>query len=940
MITRRRKRLTKSLLIARYRLFGWLGAPVRVTLAAVGAIIAAAAVVLAALDETPSAALGITAVVAAAAAAGVVPRWDRRHRPVNELRSSNRSVARVLREHPYIMRQHRKSAVLWTLNRTRSVPGREFLAFLASGGALSLERILAALGDYRDPQLRRKAHRVLRPLDAVWTPELAKILFTHGASANEALSSATLYEYLATRFGMHRLSRGHLHNWTEALLAAGLADQAAELLRSWDEHGDIESRLLADTVNPFSYDERSSERSGDVEAWLRYVNAPLIGAGLEPVSVGEGSVEPLDRIVCEPTELIDGAESVTVVITAFCPDEKLLSATRSALRSSWRNLRVLIVDDASGPEYDDIYRQMLELDPRVDVERLTENGGTYAARNFALANVTSDLVTFQDSDDWMHPRRIQRQVEHLREHPELLANLSSSVRVTDQLEFSNHRPIAAKLCEPSILLRRERVVATVGYFDRVRKNADAEYRRRIGAFSGEDVPIVEPIALTWQRSTLGSLSFAEIGRDWVSQPRRVHTDAASMWHERIAEGSASALLPDGPRRDAVFYAPPEVRGTQPDSHFDVVFLSDWLVRGRHGTASHANEDELVALLAAGYRVAIAHVEAFWSMNDAFSRFSTGVLDLLASGRIELVQLNAHIETDLLVIRFPPLLEFLNPSRSGIRAGRVVVVATQAPQDSDGSVHRYDVALCSQRVTEAFGLAPSWIPQGPTVRAAIADLVAPRSLSELDLGSVIDRGRWATAERPRDRDQPVVGRYSRDHISTWPATRRAARQAYSSARFDTVIMGASRSLTQLFGDRAWPRRWIVYDDGARATAHFLSRLDFFVYFCAETQPAVEERFLLEALASGVVVILPRRFEPVFGDAALYREPREVEQTVLELFADPDTYRAQVERGWRHLEQNCDAASYVSRIRLLLPEQSRPTVSAIGTADVRPLGTHAD
>jgi hypothetical protein len=639
--------------------------------------------------------------------------------------------------------------------------------------------------------------------------------------------------------------------------------------------------------------------------------------GLEGVSLDGGSGSAIDRIRCESTDRIESPTRVTVVITSFRPDHSLETSVRATLASTWTNLEVLVVDDASGDQFSTVYDEVAGLDPRVRVERLDRNRGTYAGRNLALELATGEFVTFQDSDDWMHPRRIQLQVEHLLAHPELPANATRSVRVTDEVEFSNTRSLEAKICEPSILLRRKVVLNRIGFFDLVRKNGDTEYRRRLQAAFGVEVPVIREVPLTWQRTSSGSLSHGEVAREWISQARRAYMNCFAAWHERIAAGTADPYLAASETRTAPFYAPPEVFGGDHDApSFDVIFLSNWLVNGSQGGSQRSNEEEIRALTQAGYRVGVAHLDAFWFMWPRRLRFSDRLVDLLNDGVVELVQLDSTTTTDLMVIRYPPVLQFATPERSAIVAGRVLIVANQPPYDRDGSGRRYDINTVSSTAHALFGQWPVWAPQGPLVRELLEVLVAPSQVLRVDVPAILDAESWRVERAPRSGRRPVVGRYSRDIPTKWPDSRADVLAAYSSPRFDTRIMGGPNALLRLLGDSSgWPSTWTVLEEGAVDTRDFLRGIDFFVYFHAKTYREAFGRSIVEAMASGAVVVLPESFQPVFGTAAVYCTPDEVESVVLRFLADDGEYESQQARGFGFVNTRSSYGSYVSLVRAL-------------------------
>src|SRR5262249_9575451 len=96
----------------------------------------------------------------------------------------------------------------------------------------------------------------------------------------------------------------------------------------------------------------------------------------------------------------------------------LRPSVESILRQTYVNLEVLLVDDGST---DGCFATIQDLlDPRIRILR-QENRGKPAALNYALAELRGAFYAVQDADDLSHPRRIEKQLECMREHPDVAA---------------------------------------------------------------------------------------------------------------------------------------------------------------------------------------------------------------------------------------------------------------------------------------------------------------------------------------------------------------------------------------------------------------------------------------------------------------------------------------------------------------------------------------
>lgn len=106
---------------------------------------------------------------------------------------------------------------------------------------------------------------------------------------------------------------------------------------------------------------------------------------------------------------------VSVVIPMFNRIATIRRAIDSALAQSFRDIEVIVVDDASSDE--SVAAVAAIDDPRLRLLRRDQNGGASAARNTGVAASRGSLVAFLDSDDEWFPRKLEIQVAALEAAP-------------------------------------------------------------------------------------------------------------------------------------------------------------------------------------------------------------------------------------------------------------------------------------------------------------------------------------------------------------------------------------------------------------------------------------------------------------------------------------------------------------------------------------------
>lgn len=112
---------------------------------------------------------------------------------------------------------------------------------------------------------------------------------------------------------------------------------------------------------------------------------------------------------------------VSLIIPTYNRAPLLGRAIRSVLAQSFRNFELLIVDDSSSDNSEEVVRSF--LDSRIRYVRHKTNCGAPAARNTGIRLSRGEYIAFLDSDDELLPDKIEVQLRKFQENPARLSNL-------------------------------------------------------------------------------------------------------------------------------------------------------------------------------------------------------------------------------------------------------------------------------------------------------------------------------------------------------------------------------------------------------------------------------------------------------------------------------------------------------------------------------------
>ena len=616
---------------------------------------------------------------------------------------------------------------------------------------------------------------------------------------------------------------------------------------------------------------------------------------------------------------------VSILVPVYKAETFIRVAINSLLAQTWSNIEIVAVDDCSPDNSLDILKELAENDSRLKVYSNEENLGAYGTRNKALSLATGDYITVHDSDDWSHPQMLEVQLGAMMSEPRLKITCSMMARVQPDLRFIL-RPQRNNLdyihrSYPSVLIKREDLKA-LGEWDGVSANADDEFVQRARMLWGNDsvkdiltdVPLsfflVHENSLTQNKKTsLNSLTFG-IRYEYSRQAKYWKANKVGKEPQQVVTHRTSLKSPF-----------PIPAGLAPNNwpinkHYDLVIISDLSLLG--GTR-RCNEGYIAAALSAGLRVGLFH----WPRYDLkIADIAKEYTELTYNDNVDMLVHEDEITANLVLIHHPPILKYEIDAVPTITCDKVGVLVNQSPMQLwSEEPHYYSENEVNALCERLFDKTPIWIPISSIVEKTLTlagggenilqEVWFPPFSKELpDSMSTLAEG-FGSNER-----NIIIGRHSRDHWTKWPATAFDLKHAYCIDRnnIEVQILGGAKTPRKLFG--SIPANWNVFEFDTVDVSEFINGLDFFLHFTNEDYIEEFGRNIMEAMALGRVVILPESYQIVFGDAAVYCKPKEVESVVMSYWNDKNKYLSQATRGFNFVKQNCSLDVTEARLERIL------------------------
>ena len=116
---------------------------------------------------------------------------------------------------------------------------------------------------------------------------------------------------------------------------------------------------------------------------------------------------------------MDNQPLVSVIMGVYNGSATLEQAVRSVLDQTYRNLELIICDDASTDDTWERLQTLAQRDSRIRLVRNTRNQGAGGARDRCLEQARGSYIALMDADDVSMPTRLEKQIEALENAPEL-----------------------------------------------------------------------------------------------------------------------------------------------------------------------------------------------------------------------------------------------------------------------------------------------------------------------------------------------------------------------------------------------------------------------------------------------------------------------------------------------------------------------------------------
>lgn len=105
---------------------------------------------------------------------------------------------------------------------------------------------------------------------------------------------------------------------------------------------------------------------------------------------------------------------VSVITASYNAGRFIEETIKSVLSQTYTDLELIIVDDCSTDNTEEIVNKYIKIDSRIRFYKLKENSGAAVVRNTALGKAEGRFIAFLDSDDLWDKEKLEKQINFMK----------------------------------------------------------------------------------------------------------------------------------------------------------------------------------------------------------------------------------------------------------------------------------------------------------------------------------------------------------------------------------------------------------------------------------------------------------------------------------------------------------------------------------------------
>ena len=135
-------------------------------------------------------------------------------------------------------------------------------------------------------------------------------------------------------------------------------------------------------------------------------------------------------------------DKISIIIPCYNDAEYIETAIDSAIKQSWSNKEIIVIDDGSNTQTKAVLKK---LEHKIDILVSQENKGVSAARNNGINEASGNYILTLDSDDYFEPRFCEKAMQVFKNKPGVKVVTCYAKWFKSAANFSLYKPEGGEL---------------------------------------------------------------------------------------------------------------------------------------------------------------------------------------------------------------------------------------------------------------------------------------------------------------------------------------------------------------------------------------------------------------------------------------------------------------------------------------------------------------